>query len=77
MRILLFDTFSLYRIKNNGYYRLNGPAVEHANGTKCWYQNGKLHRLDGPAIKTANGTNQWWVEGVLYSEEKFKERVKK
>ena len=36
-------------------HRLDGPAIEWANGDEHWYQEGKLHRLDGPAIEYADG----------------------
>jgi hypothetical protein len=45
------------------YHRLDGPAIEWANGHKEWWVNGKLHRLDGPAIECANGDKAWWVDG--------------
>ena len=41
-------------------HRENGPAIEYADGTKCWYQNGLLHRTDGPAIDRASGHKEWW-----------------
>ena len=41
-------------------HRENGPAVEYADGSKIWYQNGQLHRTDGPAIDRANGHKEWW-----------------
>jgi hypothetical protein len=44
-------------------HRLDGPAIEYADGYKAWYVNGKLHRLDGPAIECANGTKEWCVNG--------------
>ena len=31
--------------------RLDGPAVERANGTREWWVNGERHRFDGPAIE--------------------------
>ena len=37
-----------------------------SEGTKRWYQNGKLHRLDGPSVEWAEGSKQWWVEGKLH-----------
>ena len=43
---------------NGERHRVEGPAVEYANGIKCWYQNGKLHRLEGPAIEYADGTKE-------------------
>ena len=47
-------------------HRLDGPAVEHANGHKAWWVEGKLHRLDGPAVEFANGGKEWWVEDKLH-----------
>jgi len=44
-------------------HRLDGPAVESADGTKYWYQNDKLHRLDGPAIEKTNGNKYWYQNG--------------
>jgi hypothetical protein len=49
----------------NGFrHRLDGPAVEWADGTKGWYVNGLRHRLDGPAIEWADGDKEWWVNGI-------------
>ena len=45
------------------YHRLEGPAVEGADGSKHWYVDDKLHRLDGPAIEEADGTKEWLVDG--------------
>lgn len=45
------------------FHRLDGPAVECADGTKGWWVEGKLHRLDGPAIEWASGTKSWYVNG--------------
>jgi hypothetical protein len=44
-------------------HRLDGPAVEWANGEKYWYQNGQRHRLDGPAVEWANGAKTWYQNG--------------
>ena len=44
-------------------HRVDGPAVEFANGIKIWYQNGQLHRLDGPAIERTNGDKEWFQDG--------------
>jgi hypothetical protein len=44
-------------------HRVDGPAVEHANGTKEWYVDGKLYRLDGPAVEFVDGTKAWWIDG--------------
>ena len=46
--------------------RLDGPAVEWANGDKEWYTNGKLNRLDGPAAEYVDGTKMWFVDGKCH-----------
>ena len=52
-------------------HRLDGPAVEHANGTKYWFVDGELHREDGPAIEHINGDKYWFVDGKLLTEKEF------
>jgi hypothetical protein len=61
--------------KQGHYHRLDGPAIEFANGTKQWLVNGLPHRLDGPAIEWADGDKQWWINGVNYSYEDWKKEV--
>ena len=46
-------------------HRLDGPAIEHADGSKWWF-NGQLHRTDGPAIEYANGTKCWCINDQLH-----------
>jgi len=46
---------------NGKRHRLDGPAVEFANGDKYWYVNGRRHRLDGPAIERPNSYKAWYV----------------
>ena len=43
------------------------PANEYPDGTKEWYQDGRLHR-DGdlPAIEWANGNKSWLKDGLLH-----------
>ena len=36
------------------------------DGTKEWYQDGKLHRLDGPAIEWYDGTKEWYQNDELH-----------
>ena len=52
-------------------HRLDGPAVEWADGSKAWWQNNRRHRLDGPAREWADGTNEWWQNGVKMTEKEF------
>jgi hypothetical protein len=61
----------------NGYFhRVDGPAIEYANGDKEWYLNGKRHRqarrsgLDpnggepvGPAEELVYGYKAWYLNG--------------
>jgi len=62
--------------QNDKLHRLDGPAIEYANGYKFWYQNDKLHRLDGPAVEYANGDKEWYIEGKELTEEEFNNRNK-
>ena len=55
-----------YKHDTKQLHRLDGPAAEYVNGTKCWYQNGKLHRIDGPAIEQANGYRAWYQNDKLH-----------
>jgi hypothetical protein len=51
---------------NDKLHRLDGPAVEWADGHTEWYRNGKLHRTDGPAIEYTDGSKQWYVDGKCH-----------
>ncbi len=56
-----------YWTKNDGLlHRLDGPAMEWANGHKEWYKNGWIHRLGGPAIEHVDGRKEWWLKNKLY-----------
>ena len=55
-----------YKEGTNILHREDGPAVEHAEGTKEWWVNGKWHREDGPAVEHAEGTKEWWVDGKVH-----------
>ncbi len=48
------------------FHRLDGPAVEYADGEKSWYKNGLKHRLDGPAVERSDGTRHWYKDGNLH-----------
>ena len=60
-----------YWYLNGKPHRVDGPAVEYANGYKVWWLNGKLHRENGPAIEYANGNKWWWLNGKYYSESAY------
>ncbi len=57
-------------------HRLDGPAVEYADGSKEWYVDGKLHRLDGPAVEYTDGHKAWYVIGEDMTEKEFNEYIK-
>ena len=57
-------------------HRVDGPAIEWANGSKYWYLNGEFHRIDGPAIEYSNGTKAWYLNGEEYTEKKFNKIIK-
>ena len=44
-------------------HRVNGPAIEYADGSKYWYVNGQRHRNDGPAIEWPDGMKSWYLNG--------------
>lgn len=61
---------------NGKRHRVDGPAVECANGNKCWYHDGKCHRVDGPAIEGADGTKEWLLDGKQLTQAQWKRAVK-
>lgn len=52
--------------ENRNLHRATGPAVEHFDGRKEWYVNGKLHRVGGPAVQKPEGAVEWWQHGRLH-----------
>ena len=55
-----------WRNSTGQYHRLDGPAIEHADGSKCWCINGQRHRTNGPAVECADGTKWWCINGQLH-----------
>ena len=47
-------------------HREDGPAIEYANGTKCYIKNGLRHREDGPAVEWNDGYKEWWLNNKHY-----------
>ena len=43
--------------------------IEHADGTKEWFRNGKHHREDGPAVELADGNRYWYLNGKRHRED--------
>ena len=46
-------------------HRDGGPALEHADGDRVWYQNGQPHRDGKPALECSDGTRAWYLRGRL------------
>lgn len=54
-----------YQCLYDQIHRDEEPAVVKADGTKIYYQNGKIHReLPLPAIIYPDGSRAWFVHGV-------------
>lgn len=56
-------------------HRLNGPAIEYADGSKMWYVDGKLHRTDGPAIEWCDGSKWWYIDSEKLTEAEHRLRT--
>ena len=75
-RIETNDSGSRFYLNSAGeLHRTNGPAVEHADGTKLWYHNGQCHRTDGPAIEFVDGTKEWYINGEELTEAEFNQAI--
>ena len=61
---------------NGKLHRVDGPAVECADGSSSWWLNGNLHRVDGPAVEWHTGSRQWFLNDVEYTEEDFNKKTK-
>ena len=59
------DGSVIYTFKGK-FHRIDGPAIEYANGTKEWYIDDKLHRTDGPAVEWADGGKAWYIDDKLH-----------
>lgn len=52
-------------------HRTDGPAIEHTNSTKEWFQNDQRHRTDGPAMEFISGHKEWYLNGKWLKEKEF------
>ena len=50
-----------HRNAEGNLHRVDGPAIEYANGTKSWFIDGERHRIDGPAIEWEGGSKEWYI----------------
>ena len=58
-----YDNDRIWLNNKDELHRVDGPAIEYADGSKAWYKNGELHRVNGPAVEYTNGHKAWWVNG--------------
>lgn len=60
------DGNKYWRNEDGLLHRIDGPAVEFADGDKHWYVKGVRHREDGPAIEHPNGHKEWYIDGKFH-----------
>lgn len=72
------DAYGTRRYFNGAHelHRTGGPAIERADGTKYWYQNGLRHRTDGPAVEWCDGVKWWYLNDRPLTEDEFNQEVK-
>ena len=73
---LTVDEYCIEWKLNGKLHRVDGPAVEFADGRKFWYINDVYHRDDGPAIEWADGRKQWFMNGIQLTEEEHQAQNK-
>lgn len=49
---------------NGAVHRVDGPAIERADGSKEWWINDSLHREDGPAVEGPS-YQRWYLNDYL------------
>ena len=69
------DKYGTMWYQNGQRHRVDGPAVESADGYKSWFLNGQRHREDGPAVEWAS-SKAWYLNGVKVTEEEVMKPVK-
>ncbi len=63
MKKVFEDRTVWYKEGTEILHRLDGPAIEYADGSKFWYKEGKCHRENGPAVEYNNGDKFWYKDG--------------
>ena len=67
----------IWENENGQIHREDGPAVEYANGSVSWYNQGDNHRDDGPAIVHSYGRHLYYFNHIFYSKEEYWEKIEK
>jgi hypothetical protein len=65
-RIVDYNQNIIWTNEQGQSHREGAPAIEHSNGNKQWYINGKLHREDGPAVENNDGCKLWYINDLLH-----------
>src|ERR1039458_2599639 len=64
--VVLVDGTKKWRDSNGMLHRVDGPAIEWANGGEEWFECGELHRVGGPALVRADGTREWYEHDKMH-----------
>jgi len=65
-KVEVTDKASKWYNEKKQLHRLDGPAIEYADGAKIWFQNGAYHRIDGPAVELSDGYKVWYQNGLRH-----------
>lgn len=57
------DGHRVWQNMQGQFHRIDGPAIEYADGSKAWLQHSKYHRVGGPAVEKTNGYQAWYWRG--------------
>jgi hypothetical protein len=73
-RVDEYGTVRYYNALGN-IHREHGPAIEYADGTHVWFQNGQPHRVDGPAVEGGDGYRAWCINGEELTQAEWQQAV--
>ena len=63
-----------YYNRQGQLHRVYGPAIEHSDGYRVWYQDGLPHRIGGPAVEY-DGYCAWYINGKALTEAEWQQVV--
>ena len=64
--VRVYEDRTEWRNKSGKFHRIDGPAIERADGRVEYWIDGKLHRLDGPAYEWPDGDKAWYIDGKFH-----------
>ena len=73
--VKVYSDITEWRNADGKLHRVDGPAVEWADGHTEYWINGVRHRKDGPAIEWPAGGKEYWIDGVQLSKDEFLKRT--